>query len=739
MRKAQGLIDGLSKVFGRGDVMLIRFTLRSVGVVAALIALAVFPHSRLAMDCWHFYSGNDFIEQLLGYSGFWGDALWCALILLRLAVRGTKDPWSVRGPFLSYALLFGICATFNLWNIFIDRTAFLALVSLVAISFLLTCAAGFSYLAKSSAAERQRQTGIAIGDKAAVSPAGLSHLRALGFLLVALPIVSFGLEAAVAAAITKLDDRLPEAMTRPEMVKISGGGFMMGCSPGDIDCGELGSDLRSPRFSDSVSRHLVREAEETRHPNGWWLILGAEEPAHYVTVNSFWMDTAPVTQEQFERVIGRNPSRFKGRSRPVESVDWPDARNYCEMVGKRLPTEAEWEYAARGGTAGPRYGKIDDIAWYGPTMGRWGTHPVAKKQPNAYGLYDMLGNVKEWCADWWDDKYYQRSPSDNPQGPERPSFIRKHMYRGAACNEPRERVRASRRNFFNDQLIGFRCARDDSNGAVMVGRKAAPGKGEESAPVAIKIVEIPAGNFQMGSPLEEPERRQGEIQHAVTISRRFFISATEITQGQWTSVMGINPSEYRECGENCPVDRVSWNDAVEFCNRLSDREGLSRCYSGTAKSIVWDRSCAGYRLPTEAEWEYAARAGTTTHFNTGDCLPEDQANYLASFPAAHCPKGNRERPDGPVPVASYPPNAWGLFDMHGNVEEWVWDWWGKYPSGATTDPTGPPNGRLGGGLKGIRGGSDETGADHCRSANRYGNAPETRRSDLGFRIVKSVP
>jgi len=147
-----------------------------------------------------------------------------------------------------------------------------------------------------------------------------------------------------------------------------------------------------------------------------------EKPVHTVTVSGFFMDKTEVTQAQYRKVMGKNPSRFSGCDDcPVESVIWHDANEYAKRVGKRLPTEAEWEYAARGGnkTNGYKYAggnSIGNVAWYNGNSGNK-THPVAQKQPNELGLYDMSGNVWEWCSDWYGSGYYKSSPKHNPQGP----------------------------------------------------------------------------------------------------------------------------------------------------------------------------------------------------------------------------------------------------------------------------------------------------------------------------------
>ena len=229
-----------------------------------------------------------------------------------------------------------------------------------------------------------------------------------------------------------------------------------------------------------------------------------------------------------------------------------------------------------------------------------------------------------------------------------------------------------------------------------------------------KFVFIPAGTFTMGSPSSEPGRADNETQHQVMISRPFYMQTTTVTQGQWKSVMGSNPSHFTECGGDCPVEQVSWNEVQDFIGKLNRQEGTDK-----------------YRLPTEAEWEYAARAGTTTPFNTGNCLSTEQANYNGNYPLTGCPKGQyREKT---VRVGSFAPNAWGLYDMHGNVWQWCQDWHGDYPSGSVTDPTGPSSGSY----RVFRGGSWYNIVDFCRSANRDGSTQDSRGNGIGFRLART--
>ncbi len=232
--------------------------------------------------------------------------------------------------------------------------------------------------------------------------------------------------------------------------------------------------------------------------------------------------------------------------------------------------------------------------------------------------------------------------------------------------------------------------------------------------IGMKFVLIPSGTFMMGSPSNEPKRDSDERQHRVTISKPFYMQTTEVTQGQWREVMGNNPSYFKNCGDDCPVEKVFWNDVQGFIRKLNQKEGTNR-----------------YRLPTEAEWEYACRAGTATPFYFGDCLSTDQANYHGNYPMPGCSKGEYRKRT--LPAGSFQPNAWGLYDMHGNVYEWCQDWYGEYPSGHATDPAGPSSGTY----RVLRGGSWYNAAWFMRSADRYGYAPDFRSGDLGFRVART--
>ena len=251
---------------------------------------------------------------------------------------------------------------------------------------------------------------------------------------------------------------------------------------------------------------------------------------------------------------------------------------------------------------------------------------------------------------------------------------------------------------------------------------------------------ISGGTFQMGSPDSEAWRIKDEVTHAVTLSD-FYISKFEVTQKEYEAVMGTNPSSF--LGDDLPVDSVSWYDAIQYCNARSAQEGLTPVYTVEGETISWNRSANGYRLPTEAEWEYACRAGTDTPFNTETSISADEANYWGHYPYLiednYFSQSNLETKPGvyrqtTVAVGGFQPNAWGLYDMHGNVGEWVWDWYGDYDTQAQTDPTGPASGTL----RVNRGGGWNDFAKNLRSAYRATLPLDSSSFNLGFRLARNV-
>ena len=231
----------------------------------------------------------------------------------------------------------------------------------------------------------------------------------------------------------------------------------------------------------------------------------------------------------------------------------------------------------------------------------------------------------------------------------------------------------------------------------------------------LDMVAIPGGSFMMGSPSTETGRDSDEgPQHTVNISP-FFMGKYEVTQAQYQAVMGNNPSHFKGFfkSKQLPVEQVNWNDAVEFCQKISQKTGKS------------------YRLPSEAEWEYACRAGTTTPFYFGETITPDLVNYSGNNPYGAAQSGLYRKQT--TDVGSFPPNSFGLYDMHGNVWEWCSDKWHDNYSGAPTDgsswETGTDNNRV------RRGGAWYSGAVYCRGANRSYLSADSRWWNLGFRVA----
>lgn len=250
------------------------------------------------------------------------------------------------------------------------------------------------------------------------------------------------------------------------------------------------------------------------------------------------------------------------------------------------------------------------------------------------------------------------------------------------------------------------------------------------------MVWVAPGVFVMGSPAGEALRAANETQHTVTLTRGFYMNQYEVTQGEYLALMGTNPSRFTTQDYNGnpispdlsrPVEQVSWLDATNYCGQLTSQERTA------------GRLPAGwrYRLPTEAEWEYACRAGTATAFSFGNAIRGGAANFQNHY-EYDAGIGDLYVPGPEVPwracttaVGSYPPNAWGLYDLHGNVWEWCQDWLGTYPAGSVTDPQGPASGSG----RVYRGGSWDYWGRYSRSACRFSLAPSKQYDFIGFRVV----
>lgn len=263
---------------------------------------------------------------------------------------------------------------------------------------------------------------------------------------------------------------------------------------------------------------------------------------------------------------------------------------------------------------------------------------------------------------------------------------------------------------------------------------------EQPVQVDDGFVLIYGGTFEMGSPETESWRSEDETLHTVTVSD-FYISPYELTQRGYQEITGENPSTFM--GEDLPVENISWLDAVDFCNAKSEAEGLMPVYTIEGANIIWDRTANGYRLPTEAEWEYACRAGTLTPFNTETSISADECNYYGHYPYEieenYFTQGNLDTKPGQyrqttVAVGSFEPNGFGLYDMHGNVSEWVWDYYGTYEMEEQTDPVGAASGTL----RVYRGGGWNDFAKNMRSAYRATLAEDMGSFNIGIRLVRNA-
>ena len=464
----------------------------------------------------------------------------------------------------------------------------------------------------------------------------------------------------------------------------------------------------------------------------WWKLI--EGPQHKVKITKgFYLGATEVTQGQWKAVMGNNPAMTQGDDNlPVDQISWDDCRAFLKKLSDkegrvyRLPTEAEWEYACRAGTTtkfsfGDDEAKLDEYAWHAKEKPReFKMHPVGQKTPNPWGMYDVHGNVWEWCSDRYMKEYEDKEQVD-PIGAVKDWGDR--VMRGGArfYNKPTTCTSTCRNAYEGDYRIegvGFRVALSlpEVAPAVTPTEENPPLSFEQriSAPEAkvrlerlgavrnslgMLLMPVPAGEFMMGSTATKYEMAV----HKVKITKPFLLGATEVTQGQWKAVMGTNPSFFQ--GDDRPVENLDWNECQEFLKKLSEKEGKT------------------YRLPTEAEWEYACRAGTTTtyHFGDGPASLGDHAWYAANSDVQTHPVGLKK------------PNAWGLYDMYGNVWEWCQDLGSaKYEDTEETDPTGPTKGSQ----RCFRGGAWHDDVNRCRSAFRN-SRHNASRCYFGLRVVLS--
>ena len=512
------------------------------------------------------------------------------------------------------------------------------------------------------------------------------------------------------------------------------------------------------------------------------------ESQHRVTLTyGYWMADTQVTQELWMGVSGgENPSRFKGETNPVEKVSWDNCQGWISKLGEHhkslkitLPTEAQWEYACRAGSMiaycfGDDPKELPKYGWFNENSNN-STHPVKECQPNDWGLYDMHGNVWEFCSDRY--SVYEKITPLDPTGP---ATGTRRVVRGGSWFNPAGDLRSACRFKYLLRLqrshVGFRLLRsalgaEPSEGAMLP--EAEPGTGRASS-VQVRVRDkepvgdpreigfwksrkkpdwvsafgkddyglwcefqlpnywsdteaksndrngsdpegfvtqrlrwIKPGTFVMGSDARTKELWiEDETEHEVTLTQGFWMADAPCTQGLWMGA-GARENRSRLIGFSNPVERVSWEDCQGWLKGLGGVHPLMQP-----------------ALPTEAQWEYACRAGSTGRYSFGD--EERELERYAWY--------DKNSGGETHAVGEKLPNAWGLYDIHGNVWEWCQDWYSKITKASVKDPTGPAKGTS----RVIRGGSWNSPARFLRSACRLRTGPGSRDSDLGFRLLSSA-
>ena len=472
-----------------------------------------------------------------------------------------------------------------------------------------------------------------------------------------------------------------------------------------------------------------------------------DEEMHEVTLTSgFYLGKYEVTNAQYEAVMADNTQgietslrQAKGPDFPAEWVRWSHLQSFIEILNDKekssgrlkdgwaftLPSEAEWEYACRAGTNTAYYWGDLILADYA----NWGSDqakPVGQYPANPWGLHDMHGNVAEITNDPY-AKYPLGPVTDPTIGVWNWGHTR--VYRGGSYKQYYSqgkwfKVRSAARSKQDipiNSIPGFRLALKDNlhhanddhdeRGSTELSPSTNNRIIELNSTINLEMIWVEPGEFTMGNP--EGEALEDETPHKVNLTKGFYLGKHEVTQQQYEAVVmqgsnGVDSTpSYYSGNPNRPVESISWDDIQIFLTLVNQNA-----------SLTLERGWS-FVLPTEAEWEYACRAGTTTRYSGGDFITYKDANYKDNY--------------GPTRnVGEFSPNQWGFFDMHGNVWEWCADWYGDYPSNSAIDPTGA---RALGSLRVIRGGAWTSYSSSLKSTRRDKIEPSSRYRDTGFRLA----
>ncbi len=571
------------------------------------------------------------------------------------------------------------------------------------------------------------------------------------------------------AALPPLVDRAGDDLAAGVLQKPAGGGgaagekLTEGRAAGELWEGRVAGELWEGNGLKMKFRWCPAGQFMMGSPNSEPERLDIEGPVTVRLTRGFWMAQYDVTQAQWQSLMvttladqqtkAQQAKLYgQGARYPMHFVNHDEATEFCRELtaserdaGRlpngwefRLPTEAQWEYACRAGTttatafgntlsskqANFNGSKPYNGAAEGPYLEKM--CEVGSYKANAWGLHDMHGNVFEWCRDWYEETLSGGRDPDVSQG------ASARVLRGGSWSNLGRNCRSALRGRdtpgYRNNNAGFRLATVQSRGGAAAEKLTegrAAGELWEGNGLKMKFRWCPAGQFMMGSPKTEPERLDREGPVTVSLTRGFWIAQYEVTQEEWQTLMVTTiahqqpKAKYPELygqGARYPTYFVSHDEATEFCRELttSEREA-GRLPEG------WE-----FRLPTEAQWEYACRAGTTTATAFGDNLSSKQANFDGSNPYNGAAKGLSLQKT--CEVGSYQANAWGLHDMHGNVFEWCRDWYARtLPGGRDPEFSQRAFGRV------IRGGSWSDYGRGCRSANRVWRSYEFWDGDLDFR------